>query len=304
MLGLLLNAIARGLARLSRPAMLRCGAWLGWFYGHVVRQRRAAALAALRRSLPALSAAEATAALDGMYRNLATNIVEILRVDGGAEDSDPGLFSIEGEEHAIAALAQGHGALLLLAHYGSWELLGMFAAQRGYPLHVVVKKFKNDAVDRLWNRLRARYGIKVVYARNAARPILRALRENALVAFMLDQHRPRGQGVFVQFFGRPASTSPGLAILSSQAQAPVIPAFICRRADGGHHIRVLPALPPPPDRTPATVLRYTQRYTTILEDEIRAQPAQWLWIHRRWKAQPQPGDLIATLESATGHDLT
>ena len=74
----------------------------------------------------------------------------------------------------------------------------------------------------------------------------------------------------------------------------MLPVFICRRADGGHHIRGLPALPPPPDRTPATVLRYT----TILEDEIRAHPAEWLWIHRRWKDQPGPGDVIATSEPA------
>ena len=155
----------------------------------------------------------------------------------------------------------------------------MFAAQRGYTLHIVAKQLKNAAVDRLWNRLRERYGVKVIYAKNAARPVLRALRQNDLVGFMLDQHRPRSQGVFVQFFGRPASTSPGLAILSSQAQAPVIPVFI-RRKQGGHHVRVLPEIAPPPDR------------------EIRAHPAEWVWLHRRWKTQPLPGDSVAMPEFA------
>ncbi len=298
MLGVFVNVLARGLARLSRPASLRLGARLGWFSGHVVRYRRATALAALRRSLPELSEAEVLATLDGMYRNLATNLVEILRAEGGVEDQPADFFSYDGEERIAAALARGHGALILLAHYGSWELLAMFAAQRGYKLHIVAKKFKNVAVNRLWNRLRERYGIKVIYAHNAARPVLRALRENALIGFMLDQHRPRALGKFVTFFGRPANTSTGLAILSSQAQAPVIPAFIIRRADGGHQIRVLPLIEPPPDREPATVLRYTQRYTTIIENEIRAQPAEWLWIHRRWKTQPQPGDTVATPEPA------
>ncbi|MCX7007473.1 MAG: lysophospholipid acyltransferase family protein [Kiritimatiellaeota bacterium] len=296
MLDLLVKVIAHGLARLSRPASLRLGAGLGWLTGHVVRFRRRTALAALRQSLPELSKAEATAALDGMYRNLATNLVEILRAEGGEEDQGPGFFSREGEEIITAALARGRGALILMAHYGSWELLAMFAAQRGYALHIVAKKFKNVAVNRLWNRLRERYGITVIYSHNAARPVLRALRENALIGFMLDQHRPRALGVFVQFFGRPACTSSGLAVLSSQAQAPVIPVFIRRRPEGGHHIRVLPEIAPPPDREPATILRHTQRYTTILENEIRAQPSQWIWIHRRWKTQPQPGDAIATPE--------
>ena len=298
MLGFLVNVIARGLARLSRPAALRLGAGLGWLTGHVVRYRRRTALSALRQSMPELSPAEATAALDGMYRNLATNLVEILRAEGGVEDQPADFFRYEGEELIAAVLARGHGALILMAHYGSWELLAMFAAQRGYALHIVAKKFKNVAVNRLWNRLRERYGIKVIYAHNAARPVLRALRENALIGFMLDQHRPRALGKFVTFFGRPANTSTGLAILSSQAQAPVIPVFIRRRPEGGHHIRILPEIAPPPDREPATVLRYTQRYTTILENEIRAQPAEWLWIHRRWKTRPQPGDTVATPEPA------
>jgi len=297
MLDWLIHLVTRGLARISRPASQRLGARLGWCFGHLVRYRRAAALAALQRSLPELSTAAADAAIDGMYSNLATNLIEILRADGGADDRDPSLISFEGEEIVQAALARGHGALILMAHYGSWERLAMFAAQRGYTLHIVAKKIKNDAVDRLWNRLRERYGIKVIYAKNAARPVLRALRQNDLVGFMLDQHRPRSQGVFVQFFGRPASTSPGLAILSSQAQAPVIPVFI-RRKQGGHHVRVLPEFAPPPDREPATVLRYTQRYTAIIENEIRTHPAEWTWIHRRWKTQPQPGDTVAMPEPA------
>ena len=136
----------------------------------------------------------------------------------------------------------------------------------------------------------------MIYSHNAARACLKALRANGLVGFMLDQSRPRDQGVFVTFFGQPASTSPGLAVLSSQAKAPVIPAFIQRRSDGGHLIRVLPAIDPPSDREPATVLRYTQIYTAILEREIRAQPDQWIWLHRRWKIAPLPGDPVAVPE--------
>ena len=127
-----------------------------------------------------------------------------------------------------------------------------------------------------------------------------SLRANGLVGFLLDQNRPLNQGVFVQFFGRPASTSPGLAVLASQAQAPVIPVFLSRRPDGTHHLQILPLIEPPPDRGPATVLRYTQLYTTVTENAIRRHPDQWTWIHRRWKNQPLPGDAIATPESGPG----
>ena len=296
MLDFLVNGICRGLARLSRPTVLRLGARVGWVSGHVVRHRRAESSARLRRALPELSEQQIDATLNGMYRNLATNIVEILREAGGAEENIRELFSNEGEEIVIAALARGRGALMLMAHYGSWELLAMYTAQRNYQLSIIAKKFKSDTVNHLWNRLRQRYGVTVIYAHNAARACIRALRENKLVGFMLDQSRPRDKGVLVTFFGQPASTSPGLAVLSSQAQAPVIPVFIQRRPDGGHHIRVLPLIEPPPDREPATVLRYTQLYTTILEREIRAHPEQWIWLHRRWKVAPLPGDTVAVPE--------
>ena len=296
MLTALVNLLARSLARMSRPAMLRLGARLGWFYGHVIRHRRTEALAALRRSLPELSPTEAVTALDGMYRNLTLNLLEILRMYGGTVEELDQLMTIEGEDIVKAALQQGHGAMILTAHVGNFDLLAMFAAHRRYPLTIISKKLKNAAVNQIWSSLRERFGVNILFAHNAARGCLKALRANGLVGFLLDQNRPHDQGVFVQFFGRPACTTPGLAILSSQARAPVIPVFLSRRTDGTHHLQVQPLIEPPPDREPATILRYTQLYATITERAIRQHPDQWTWIHRRWKNQPRPGDAVATPE--------
>ena len=292
MLSLLVNAISRRLARLSRPAMLRWGAWIGWFYGRVIRHRRAEALAALRRSLPELSEAEAVATIDGMYRNLMLYLLEILRMYGGATEELDALMTIEGEDVVQSALQRGRGAMILTAHLGNFDMLAMFAARR-YPLTIISKKLKNAAANQIWSSLRERFGVNILFSHNAARGCLKALRANGLVGFLLDQNRPYGQGVFVQFFGRPACTTPGLAVLASQAQAPVIPIFMSRRPDGSHHLQVLPFLEPPPDREPATILRYTQIYTTVTERAIRQHPDQWTWIHRRWKSQPLPGDPVA-----------
>ena len=296
MLTALVNLLARGLAHMSRPAMLRLGARLGWFYGHVIRHRRAEALAALRRSLPELSPTEAITALDGMYRNLTLNLLEILRMYGGTVEELDQLMTIEGEEIVKAALQRGRGAMILTAHVGNFDLLAMFAAYRHYPLTIISKKLKTAAVNQIWSSLRERFGVSILFSHNAARGCLKALRANGLVGFLLDQNRPHDQGVFVQFFGRPACTTPGLTVLASQAQAPVIPIFISRRPDGTHLLQVQPLIEPPPDREPATILRYTQLYTTITERIIRLHPDQWIWVHRRWKNQPRPGDVVATPE--------
>ncbi len=293
-LSLILNAITRGLGRLSRPAALRLGRGLGWIYGSVIRHRRSDALAALCRSLPDCSETERQRILKAMYCNFAINYVEILRLAGGADDDLGQLVTIEGEEIVQDMLRRGKGALVLTAHLGNFDLLAMFTAQRGYPLTIISKEIKNPALNDLWMRLRERYGVKIVLSHNSMRACFKALKGNGLLGFILDQNRPNDQGVFVTFFGRPACTTPGLAFISAVTQAPVLPAFIHRTDDGRHHVRILPAIEPPADRGEDSLRRATQQYTTIIEQEVHHHPDQWIWIHRRWKTRPKPGDKIAT----------
>ena len=124
-------------------------------------------------------------------------------------------------------------------------------------------------------------------ARNAYRASVRALKDNGLVGFMLDQNRPAEQGVFVDFFGKPASTTAGLALMSAQTGAPVVPAFIRRTPEGRHVVEARPFLEPPSDRQPETIRAFTAACTKIIEDEIRLRPEQWLWWHKRWKSRPE-----------------
>ena len=294
MLRVLIQAVTRGLALLPRPAALRVGRFLGWIFGSVVRHHRTDALDAIRRSLPDVPERERRKLVDASYRNAAVNYVEVLRLAGGAKDDLNGLVTFEGEENVRAALQRGNGALVLTAHLGNFDLLAMYAAQRGLPLTVVSKEIRNPAVNDLWMRLRERFGVKIVLSHNSLRACLKALKDDGLLGFVLDQNRPHDQGVFVTFFGRPACTTPGLAFIAAAAKAPVVPAFIHRTADGRHRLRVLPHIEPPPDRDDDTLRRATQTYASVIEEEIRRHPDQWIWMHRRWKTQPLPGDVVAT----------
>jgi KDO2-lipid IV(A) lauroyltransferase len=296
MLRLLLRAVSGALARLPRPAALGVGRFLGWIFGSVVRHHRADARAALERSFPERTAAERRRILDGTYRTAALGFVEVMRLAGGAKDVLAELVTFEGEEHVREALRRGRGVCVLTAHLGNYELLAMYAAQRGYPLTIVAKAIRNPAANEFWMGLRERFGLKIVLSHNTTRACIRALQGDGLLGFILDQNRPRDKGVFVTFFGKPASTTPGLAFIAAVAQAPVVPAFMHRDEQGRHRLRCLPALEPPPDREEDTLRRATQRYTSIIEDEVRRHPEQWIWMHRRWKTQPQPCDVVATPE--------
>jgi KDO2-lipid IV(A) lauroyltransferase len=122
----------------------------------------------------------------------------------------------------------------------------------------------------------------------AAGDVLRALRERALLVLPIDQNSTRGLGVFVDFFGVPASTNSGMARIALRMDAPIVPAFIVREGRSARHrVHVLPILQV--ERTgdfEEEVRLNTQRFTDVFEQMVRQYPEQWLWMHKRWKTRP------------------
>lgn len=280
--------LSRLLAALSHRTLLRLGGGAGWILGRVVRHRRAQVLASLRRCFPEQDDAKLHAIADGMYRHLATVAFECLRFADRRGRAFPRLVDTVGGEHLDAALARGRGVLVLMGHIGNWELMGVPVVQRWSVVNVVVRALHNRRFDAYWRATREALGLRVLPPLHAYRDCLRALGRNEIVAILLDQNMRRKRGIFVDFFGQPACTTPGLAYLSAQAQVPVLPLFMIREPSGRHTLHILPPIDPPPDREPDTIRRATQGYTKVLEDIVRAHPSQWIWLHRRWRTQPEP----------------
>lgn len=115
-----------------------------------------------------------------------------------------------------------------------------------------------------------------------------ALKRGEIVAIVLDQNTKRDYGIFVDFMGRPACTSPGLAILAAQTGTPVYPFYATRAPDGSHDVTMMPPLDPPTDKSREAMHDATQRYTKVLEDIIREHPENWMWLHKRWRTQAKP----------------
>lgn len=262
---------------------LAAGNGLGWVYGNVIRHHRRDAVEALRRSLPEKSERERRQIIRRMYRNLGMNVVEMLRMATVSERYFETHIVWENDEIVRTTMSQGKGVLVLTGHMGSWDILCSIAPKFKFPTTIITKNIKNDAVNNAWMDVRKRFGLKMLPAHNSYRQCLTALRKNEIVGFIIDQNMIESEGIFVDFFGKPACTTPGLAYMSAQSGAPVIPVFIIRLPRGRHLVKVLPAIPPPPDRKPETIHQFTQQYTKIMEDVIRQHPDQWIWVHRRWK---------------------
>ena len=287
---LILSAIAAFFSCLPLGVALAIGRRLGWVYGSVIRYHRQDAIDALTRAFPQKSQSEILDIVRRMYANLGMNLVEICRLGNVTDEFLRESIEIEGEEQGRAALLRNKGAVILTGHLGNWDLMATITPRLGYPLTVISKDIKNKGLNEYWMKIRQRFGVKFVPAHNSYRTCLTALKKNELIGFILDQNMIRTEGVFVDFFGRLACTTPGMAYMSAQSGAPVVPVFMIRRENGRHLLKVLPPLDPPPNREPETIREFTQRYTKIIEDIIRQYPDQWIWIHRRWKTVPPPTD--------------
>jgi KDO2-lipid IV(A) lauroyltransferase len=197
------------------------------------------------------------------------------------------MVEFEGLHYFDEVLRAGTGAIVFAGHFDNWELLGAATARHGYPVHFLVGEQSNKRVDALMNELRQAQGINIISRDVALRSVMRTLSRNQIIAMLPDQNAGR-TGIFVDFFGKPASTYKGPATFALKQGCPIIPAFIIRRPGRPHRA----VLEPPiwPDREidkEEAILNLTQACTNVLMKYIRRYPDHYFWAHRRWKTQPE-----------------
>ncbi len=220
-----------------------------------------------------------------VFPELGRNVVDVARLSGITAKNLDELVHAEGLGHLNSAYAQGKGVVAVSAHLGNFELMGSYLALKGFSVTVVAAPLFDPRLDRLLLQNRERGGLNVVDRDRAAPAVLRALKKGHVVGLLADQDT-RGAGVMVPFFGSPARTPTGPAILADRAGAPIVPMAIRRQPDDTHLITISPPIPPA-GRSPAAVEKITSLFTAELEVFIRKAPAQWVWMHDRWKADRQ-----------------
>ena len=265
-------------------------------------QRRRVSTRNLRRAFPEKTPDEIERlARDsaGSFGATFMDFLEISRLDEGAIRAR---VSIVGREHYDSARALRRGVLLMSAHIGGWELGAMLAGVLGEPVAPIVRPLDNPLLERELVRLRTRFGNRLIGKRDAARDILKALRNDEAVAILIDQNVIAREGVFVPFFGRLAATSPSLALFQLKTDAPVVPVFVWPEAGGRYRVELEPAILAEEFRGDGierdeSVRRATARYTAVTEAAIRRDPAAWLWMHDRWRTRPEDESGVRSSES-------
>lgn len=240
-----------------------------------------------------------------IFAHLAEGLAELLLLSGRHREAMLSRVEVVGLEHLERAVREaGKGAIVIGPHLGNWELGAARLAALGVPVAAVYRGLRQPALERALQQVRrgaskttAEDGSgspieQIAMGRRAGVQFVRALEASRSVLVLLDQHARREEGMIVDFFGRPARTRFGPLKLADRVGAPVLMAFATRNADGRRHTLTFHA-PLQLERGAAedeeVLRRNLQAVTAVIEQEIRALPAQWIWTHRRWRVEPERG---------------
>lgn len=190
-----------------------------------------------------------------------------------------------GYEHLDKGLRDGKGIIITTAHFGNWEIMGGYSALRGYPLTVIARKIYYEKYNELLVGMRKKMNVKIVYRDESIKAMLGVLRHNGILGFLVDQDIEVVDGVFVDFFGRPAFTPTAPVRFALSTGAPIIPAFALREGLKTHVVVCPPIDLVRTGNKEEELLINTQKWVKIQEDMIRKYPHLWVWNHKRWKTQ-------------------
>jgi KDO2-lipid IV(A) lauroyltransferase len=282
--------IAETLLALFRavPTPVRRALFTGLFrlFCLLVPRQRLIARYNLRRAFPEKSEAQIEAIVRGVYRNMGLVAAEFFDIPGLTRENIGERVEAEGLEHCLKALEKGKGVLMFGAHFGNWELEAVAASLFIKPFTVIYRALDNGVLDHLVFKVRSATGNRPLEKSRAMRAMLRSLKNNEMVGILIDQNVDVYEGVFVDFFGHPACTTDGLAVLALHTGAPVLPGYMARLSDGRYRFVLGPEIEivDTGDRA-ADIAANTQRFMAVIEETIRQYPDQWLWVHQRWKTR-------------------
>ncbi len=194
---------------------------------------------------------------------------------------------IQGGDRVVGALLSGRPLLIVTGHFGNWEVAGYVLGLLGFTTHAIARPLDNPYLDDYFRRFRERTGQRLLAKQGDFDKIEQVLAGGGVIATLADQDAGQ-RGLFVDFFGRPASTHKAVALMAMEHNVPML-VVGTPMLDGKYIVRPAEVIDPADyEKTPDAVRTMTQRFTSDLERLIGLAPAQYFWLHRRWKHQPLP----------------
>lgn len=264
--------------------------FLAAIFYRVDRRHREVGLENLRAAFgDRYTEAERDEIVRGVYLHFCTMVMEMLHIPRKLHSTTwRDRITLVGHEKVLDRLMAGGPLILLTGHFGNWEMAGYLFGVFGFAPHSIYRPLDNPYLDRFLRSFRERTGQKLIPKSGGYDQMLEVLHGGGVLSFLADQDAGQN-GLYVNFFGRPASTHKAIALLAIEHQAAVVVGYARRVGPGFRYEVGCPAIIEPGELAGATddVRELTQRFTSRLEEIIRQDPDQYLWLHRRWKHQPK-----------------
>jgi len=285
---LLLRGVIRVVAALPLWLVMALGTLVGSLAWRVARDTRRKVLASLAVAFPERPLAEREAIGRGSLRHLAWLAGEVVAPAGYADRIREYVsFHGDAESRLTEVMGRGRGVIYVTGHVGNWELMAGAVAGT-FPVSVVAAPIEPEPVNDMIIGLRARMGVKTILRNRpgAAKELIRIFRENRILGILIDQDTDV-EGAFVDFMGRPAWTPTAAAQMAIKFGAPVLFGYIQRNDNDRHTITIEGPLDLTRSGNDEEDIRTnTAMFTKKIEEVIRRNPEQWVWMHRRWRRQP------------------
>jgi len=281
--------ILKGLGVLPRSLARSLAAGVVHLFYALLPALRKTAEVNLRIAFPEWSDAQRKTVVRGMLRNLGWMAAELARFPKYSKENIEQIVMLDGHENFLEGQRRGKGVLYLTGHIGAWELSSFAHALYGFPLHYMARRIDNKRIDALVNGYRCLSGNRPIFKNESARVMLKILKEAGTVGILADQNTMPEEALFVDFFGKKAGTTTGIARVALHTGAAVVPGYaIWDERSQKYRLRFEP--PVELIRTgdaERDVLENTQRFTRVIEEIVRKYPEQWIWVHGRWNTRPK-----------------
>ena len=275
---------------LQKLSASRARALLRWVMAAIFHLgvRRRVALENLARAFPEKSDQERRALAKANYQHLGECAADFLRSSGLGDEELRSMVEL-GDWELISRYARVRtGVVACTAHFGNFELFGVFAARNGVSLTALTRSLKGSANAR-WVGTRALAGIKEIH--KGMDNLVAAVESGQTLALLIDQNMLPRRAVFAPFFGALAATTPAPAVVAERTGAPVILTVLVRVGEGRYRVHAEGPFPfeRKSDDRERDVLEFTAMLNERFERLVRKHPEQWFWLHRRWKTRPPAG---------------
>lgn len=288
---LAIRSLLGAIGALPLETSMRFGKSLGRFLGSRFPKLQKTARRNLDIAFPEMPADEKDRIILGTFESIGRHLGFVSHFRKFKLEDVRNVVEVVGKEHFDRAQAAGRGVLFFTGHFGSWEVFNLLPPAFGFGMNILVRRIDNPLLEKYVDSFRTKFGSVTLDKTRSARQMFRVLENGELLGILADLNAQEKEGVFVDFFGVPASTTVSIAKLALKTNAAVLPAFaVWEEAKQKYVVYLEPPVEyEQGDASDENVRELTQKITNVVEKYVRLYPEQWLWIHKRWNTRP-PGE--------------